>query len=242
MKYPLISVVVPAYNYAAYIGETIDSILAQTYRNIEIIIIDDGSTDNTAQVVQAYGDQVRYVAKQNEGLSAARNTGTQHAQGEYIAYIDADDTLAPTFVEATLSALNAHPEAAFAYTQQRFFEAASGVTTFPPYNLEQLKQANNIPACILIRANVAKQHPYDPQFKAWEDWDHNLLLAEHGLHGVLVNEPLINYRKHHDTQSMLDTFQEKAKVRTLGRLRLKHWRLYGVAESLRFSLWYIRNR
>jgi glycosyltransferase involved in cell wall biosynthesis len=242
MRYPLVSVVIPAYNYAQYVAETIDSVIAQTYPAIDIIVIDDGSTDDTAAVVAAYSDKVRYIYQHNAGLSAARNTGTNHARGQYIVYLDADDKLQPTFIAETYAALQADPTAAFAYSQQQFFEAAQGTTAFPAYNLALLKQANNIPACILIHTATARQYPYDSRFKAWEDWDHSLTLAENRLHGVLVDEPLILYRKHADTGSMLDTFKAKAKVRTLGQLRRKHWRLYGLAESLRFGLWYLRNR
>src|SRR5262245_12720800 len=91
MKESLISCIVPVYNGERYLAETLDSILAQTYRPLEIIIADDGSTDGTAEVVASYGDKVRYLRQDNAGASAARNVGLGAARGEFVAFLDADD-------------------------------------------------------------------------------------------------------------------------------------------------------
>ncbi|HEX8762523.1 MAG TPA: glycosyltransferase [Candidatus Saccharimonadales bacterium] len=237
MSQPLISVIIPCYNYAAYMAETIESVLQQTYSNIEIIIIDDGSTDHTAEVAASYAGRVHYYFQPNRGLSAARNAGFEKAAGDYVVHIDADDKLYPNFVERTLEAAVANPDAAFIYTQQQYFEAAHNITDFPQYNIEILKKRNYIPACTLIRADVLRRFSYDTKFTSWEDWDFYLTLAEAGLHGMRVNMPLILYRKHADQKSMLDTFGERRKIRTLARLRFKHWRLYGLMDTLRFSMW-----
>lgn len=219
---------------------TIESALAQTYPNIEIIVIDDGSTDHTAEVAASYAGRVSYYFQPNRGLSAARNAGFDKASGEYVIYIDADDKLHPMFAERTLRAAQENPNAAFIYTQQQYFEAVHSITDFPDFNIEILKKRNFIPACTLIRAGVLRRFSYDPRFTSWEDWDFYLTLAEAKLYGVRVNAPLIFYRKHSDQKSMLDTFGERRKIRTLARLRFKHWRLYGVIETLRFSVWAIK--
>lgn len=91
MKPPLISCVVPVFNGERYLRETLDSILAQTYQPLEIIVADDGSTDGTAAVVSSYGDRVRYLRQKNAGASAARNLGITVAAGEFFAFLDADD-------------------------------------------------------------------------------------------------------------------------------------------------------
>lgn len=95
MKQPLISCIVPVYNGELYLREAIDSILAQTYRPLEIIVVDDGSTDATPDVVAGYGDRLRYIRQPNAGPGAARNHGLNLAQGEFIAFLDADDLWHP---------------------------------------------------------------------------------------------------------------------------------------------------
>ncbi|NTW21731.1 MAG: glycosyltransferase family 2 protein, partial [Nostocales cyanobacterium W4_Combined_metabat2_030] len=83
-KTPQVSVIIPAYNGSRYIQQAIESVLTQTYQNWELIIIDDGSTDNTRQIVQQYGDQLRYFSQENQGVAAARNRGILEAKGEFI--------------------------------------------------------------------------------------------------------------------------------------------------------------
>lgn len=93
-----VSVVIPAYNYAHYLSKAIDSALLQEHANYEIIIVDDGSTDNTAEVIKQYGDRVRYIYQKNAGLPAARNTGIRAARFDYIGLLDADDEWLPGFL------------------------------------------------------------------------------------------------------------------------------------------------
>ena len=102
---PGVSIVIPTYNYEQYLGAAIDSALAQTYPNLEVLIIDDGSTDGTAQLIGKYGSRVRYLAQPNAGLSAARNTGIREAAHEYLVFLDADDVLAPAMVERCMAQL-----------------------------------------------------------------------------------------------------------------------------------------
>lgn len=92
---PLISVIIPCYRQAHYLPEAIDSVLAQSYRNLEIIVVNDGSDDNTDEVARGYGDKIRYVSKKNGGLSSARNAGLAIARGDYVQFLDADDVIHP---------------------------------------------------------------------------------------------------------------------------------------------------
>jgi glycosyltransferase involved in cell wall biosynthesis len=96
---PLVSVVIPTYNCAEFICEALDSVLAQTYPRLEIIVVDDGSTDDTRKRVQMYGDRIHYIRKENGGISSARNTGIKMATGEFIALLDADDLWHPQKLE-----------------------------------------------------------------------------------------------------------------------------------------------
>ncbi len=99
MLQPVVSVVIPNYNYAAYLREAIDSVLAQTYKKIEIIVVDDGSTDGSREVIESYGERVTTVFQQNQGVSAARNNGVACGSGEFVAFLDADDRWLPDKVK-----------------------------------------------------------------------------------------------------------------------------------------------
>ncbi|MBE0535810.1 MAG: glycosyltransferase family 2 protein [Phycisphaerae bacterium] len=111
-----VTAVIPAYNAAKHIGRAIDSILAQTRPAEEIIVVDDGSTDDTGRVVEAYGEQVRYVYQQNGGASVARNTGIEAAHGEWIAFLDADDEWLPQKLAEQVELHRKHPDLAWSAT------------------------------------------------------------------------------------------------------------------------------
>lgn len=100
---PLVSVIIPAYNSAKFAAKAVESVLAQTYQNYELIVIDDGSTDNTKEVLNRFAGRVNYIFQENRGPSAARNMGIKVAQGEYICFLDADDTWLPMKLEVQLA-------------------------------------------------------------------------------------------------------------------------------------------
>ena len=112
-----VSVVIPTYNRAAYISEAIQSVLDQTYSDFEMIIVDDGSTDNTREIVGSFDDsRIKYIYQKNQRLPAARNTGTNASSGEYITFLDSDDILMENAVKKGVQILDEHPEVAFSYT------------------------------------------------------------------------------------------------------------------------------
>lgn len=113
----LISVIIPTYNYGKYIEEAIKSVLQQDYAPLEIVIVDDGSTDNTREIVNPYlGDNVRYFYQENKGNAAARNFGILQANGEYIAQLDADDLYLPHKLSRQMAYMKAHPECEIVFT------------------------------------------------------------------------------------------------------------------------------
>lgn len=99
MNQPLVSVIIPNYNYANYLREAIESVLSQTYKNIEIFVVDDGSKDNSAEVLGEFGDQIHTIFQQNAGVAAARNNGVANSKGDFIAFLDADDVWLPNKIE-----------------------------------------------------------------------------------------------------------------------------------------------
>jgi glycosyltransferase involved in cell wall biosynthesis len=112
----MVSVVIPTYNSGAFLREAIQSVLSQTYVDFEVVVVDDGSTDNTESVVHSFGDQVRYVKQQNQGAGAARNQGIKRSQGEYVAFLDADDLWLPGKLREQIPLLDRDPELGLVYS------------------------------------------------------------------------------------------------------------------------------
>jgi glycosyltransferase involved in cell wall biosynthesis len=115
----LVSVVIPCYNQAHFLGEAIESVLGQTYKRHEIVVIDDGSTDDTAEVAGRYAG-VRLIRQENGGLSRARNAGIEHSEGEYLVFLDADDRLLPEALRTGVEYLGSHEECVFVFGHYRF--------------------------------------------------------------------------------------------------------------------------
>jgi glycosyltransferase involved in cell wall biosynthesis len=100
---PKVSVIIPNYNYSQYIGEAVESVLLQTYTNVEIIVVDDGSKDNSLELLETFGDKIKVLAQQNAGVSVARNNGVANSNGEFIAFLDADDVWLPEKLERQIT-------------------------------------------------------------------------------------------------------------------------------------------
>jgi glycosyltransferase involved in cell wall biosynthesis len=115
MENPLISVIIPVFNGEKFIADAIQSVLKQDYKPLEIIVVDDGSTDKTAQVVKNFAQNITYLYQENAGISASRNKGLEHANGELIAFIDADDIWTPTKLAVQLRCLQSSPDAEIAW-------------------------------------------------------------------------------------------------------------------------------
>jgi glycosyltransferase involved in cell wall biosynthesis len=119
---PLVSVIIPTYNYAVYLPRAINSCLEQTYPNLEIIVVDDGSTDDTAAAAGAFEDRIIYVRQENQGVSAARNTGLGRARGEFVVFLDADDILLKDCIASTVAVLREHPDIGIVFTDTLHLE------------------------------------------------------------------------------------------------------------------------
>ncbi|NDJ76703.1 MAG: glycosyltransferase [Chloroflexi bacterium] len=201
---PLVSIIIPTYNDRRYVCDAVDSALAQIYPHCEIIVVDDGSTDGTANLLQErYGDQIRLICQENQGAAVARNTGLHAAQGEYIQLCDADDRLLPEKIARSLAVFQAQPETALVYTRYQPLE--SDGRTFVPVVIEppppdklfcELLQVNFVPhGTVLARRNVVLAvGGYNPELPPAEDWDLWLRLAAAGHRFAWVDEVLMLYR------------------------------------------------
>ena len=122
---PKVSVIIPTFNRAQYIAAAIESVLNQTYKDFEIIVVDDGSNDNTREVLEAFMNRIKYIYKKNAGTASARNVGIKNAQGEYIAFLDSDDLFLPKKLEIQVPILDKHPEIGFVYSDSFYFKGKS---------------------------------------------------------------------------------------------------------------------
>lgn len=205
MKLPLVTIAIISYNYCDYITEAVDSALGQTYGNCEVVVIDDGSTDATLDVLKKYGGRIKVIANSHKGLIATRNYAVRHLNGEYLIQLDADDYLDRTYVEKTVKcALKTGAD--IVYTQAHVFGRAEFVTAYMDYDYEKLKHDNYIHASSLVRKNALAERSYDSYLedKGYEDWDLFLDICMDGAKAVLVNEPLLHYRKHQHSASRSD--------------------------------------
>jgi glycosyltransferase involved in cell wall biosynthesis len=205
-EYPLVSIVIPTYNTASYICETIESCLAQTYPRCEIIVVDDGSTDNTAELLTArYGDRICYLRQTRAGAAAARNHGIRAARGEFIKFCDADDLLTPTIVERCMAVLKQQPGTHIVHTRIQFIDVHSKTPLEPgPTPLSGdifcdllLGHGSGIQtSAVLARRQILLQvglFDEDPRLMRCQDWDLWLRLARK-YRFAAIDEPLVLYR------------------------------------------------
>jgi glycosyltransferase involved in cell wall biosynthesis len=206
---PLISVVINCYNHGRFLGEAITSVENQTYRNYEIIVVDDGSTDSTAEVSARYG--VRYHYQENAGISIARNVGTKLAKGDYILFLDADDRLRPDALEISIRYLLDHPDWAFISGNYIWIDGdGNPMDGGLPRGLyvgqdhyEALLRANYVGmhATVLYRREpLMRCGGYTPGLRGSEDYQVFLKIAKDhpvGCHPRIVAE----YRRHHSNTS-----------------------------------------
>jgi glycosyltransferase involved in cell wall biosynthesis len=200
MTPPLVSIVVLCHNYGRFLPEALDSALAQDHPNLEVIVIDDGSTDDSLEVASRYGDRVRVLTQENQGLARTCNRGAAEAVGDYFVFLSADDHFEPTYVSELLKGLERAAEASFAYSSARLFGAESGVMPSRPFSAFSLIRGRNyINGSALTRRAAyleAGGYPVDLGEGAFDDWDFWLTMVEQGNRGTYVPRPLLNWRRH----------------------------------------------
>ncbi|MEF2247768.1 glycosyltransferase family 2 protein [Paenibacillus sp. IITD108] len=202
---PFFSVIIPTYNRQRFIKRAIMSVLKQTCKDYEIIVVDDGSRDRTKQIVSLFRAQVRYVYQKNQGPSAARNTGIRLAKGKYIAFLDSDDRFLPRKLEKNKQFLEANQEAMFLYSW--YYEARRGrkrrVKKVKSYN-DMHKLRNRLyKRSMMIRTSTVVVHHscfnkiglFNPSYRYSQDWDMWLRLACH-YKGYCQKKYLAVYRRH----------------------------------------------
>jgi len=227
---PRISVIVPCFDLGAFLPDTIDSVLAQTYDDFEVLVVDDGSTDPATVELLAHArwPHTSIVRAPHRGVSAARNVGIAHARGDYLCFLDADDLLEPNFLERTVAALDADPTLTFVSTWLRTFGAEEWLWQPERCDLEALLAEDTVLTASLVRRDaVTALGGFDEKMpeQGYEDWDLWLGLVAAGHRGTILREPLFRYRRREGSVSQ--ELEKPAVTRQLTEyLVAKHRRHY----------------
>lgn len=200
----------PAYNAEEYIGNAIDSVLAQIYPNWELVIVNDGSTDKTAEIISSYHDpRINTIHQENAGEATARNTALDQIQSDWIAFLDADDQFMPDHLEKTISFAQQHPEYDGIYTDGFHIDPQGNPLQslssrrrgpFEGWIFEQLVRASDVfgpPLCVILRKKIVDHNHlrFDPRIVIGPDWDFFTRYSEHANFGYLDRHTCL-YRVH----------------------------------------------
>ena len=216
MKTPIISCIVPVYNGEAFLSEALDSILGQTYQKLEVIVVDDGSTDETESVARQYGTRVRYYRQPNAGAPAARDEGVRISSGELVAFLDADDLWHPEKLERQLARFLARPELGLCFTHAKHFwvsEMKEEEKRFQNHRLTQTLPAYLTQALLVRRELFQTVGNFNTGLKFADAMDWFLRAVHQGAVMELLPEALLYRRMHRQNSSMeSDTRQMTQKM------------------------------
>lgn len=217
-----VSVIVPCFNYGRFLAETVESVLVQTLPPHQIIVVDDGSTDDTAEVAARYADRIQFIQQENRGVSAARNNGIDNATGNWLAFLDADDVWEPEFLARLRPICIDNPLPAIVFTDYRTFGTVDGLQhpsdslrTWDPEKYLLSPYISVMPSATVVRAGFGVRFP---EWAGSHDEDAIFFNDVAHLGPVrCVAEPLMRYRKHPTSA------QARTAARPLGCENLRRW-------------------
>jgi GT2 family glycosyltransferase len=232
---PKVSIIIPAYNRAHMIGATLRSALHQTYVDYEIVVIDDGSTDDTESVVRAIAPKARYIKQENVGIPEVLNVCVRAAAGDYIAFLGSDDALAPRALERQTAVLDTHPNVGIVHGQAWLMDEQGCLTQLqkPPFastsyvrsgrnEIADLVMSNHIVATtVMVRKACFEECGYfDSRFGLYEDWNMWTRILKRWDVGY-VNEPLAFYRVHHGESGSIFRKADPRKLELFRRTQIE---------------------
>jgi glycosyltransferase involved in cell wall biosynthesis len=223
----LVSVIVPVYNRAHLVTETVESILAQTYSSIEIILINDGSTDDSLDIIQAlhqdYPDVIRVLNQENQGQTVARNQGINNALGKYIAFLDSDDLWVTDKLERQIPLFDEGVGLVYGgvelineYGVTTGFDACDPAIQGKIYPQLLVKNRMTGGSVVVLREALDLVGVFDPEFRAAENWDLWLRICKE-YEARLVNKPVVKYRLHQNNMSKDVALMQDAKRQIMGK-------------------------
>jgi glycosyltransferase involved in cell wall biosynthesis len=241
---PRVTVVTTVYNVVRYLGDAIGSLQAQTYKDWELVLVDDGSTAPEAEHALAEWERRGFtvIRTENRGIGAARNTGIAAGSGEFVIALDSDDRLAPTFLERTVAALDDAPEAGFSVPGVEVFGKVHGKRMPPEYDPVALLCSNVVGGYALTRRSCWEQvggYPERPaaDIDGFEDWSLLLSIVERGWRWAVVPEYLFHYRVRGDSMSASNRRPERRAevLRTFAEYHEELYRQHAVDVFLAFD-------
>jgi glycosyltransferase involved in cell wall biosynthesis len=228
---PAVSVIVPAYNVAKYIGEALDSILAQTFKDYEIIVVNDGSpdTDELERVLEPYLDSIVYIKQENRGLSGARNTAIRAARAELISLLDADDKWYPDYLAVHVEAMRSNPTIDLFYADATIFGEgldigerymnicpSDGEVTFESVVTQK---CNVLVSATIKREAIIRAGMFDESLRSAEDYDLWLRILKNGGRIAYNRQPLMYYRRRPGSLSSDPLWMSEHGAKVLKKLR-----------------------
>ena len=226
IRTPLVTVVIPCFNQADFIDECINSVLNQSYKSIEIICVDDCSTDNSVEQIKKYTDLKNFRLiknSQNLGVCASRNIAINEANGLYILPLDGDDTIEPTYIEEAVHVISSNEDIGIVYCQARFFGGINQNWDLPDFNVDDFLFNNCIFCTALFRKSdflrVGGYKPY--MIDGFEDYELWICFVELGLKPYRIDKILFNYRRKHKI-SRSDRLMDSGRFKDMKREILAH--------------------
>lgn len=223
---PLVSVVIPNFNSASFLDETIKSVLASTYPSLEIIVVDDGSTDDSALSLarwqNLFPEKIRTLYQCNQGPSIARNNGIYQAKGTYILALDSDDKIHENYISEAVEKFERNPELKLVYCEAEKFGAKNEHWKLPSFSLEALALDNMIFVSALFKkSDWEKVGGFDPRFNwGWEDWEFWIHLLKSG--GQVEKIPAVRFYYRIRKGSRRKSTNQEGKKMTIQLLNSKH--------------------
>ncbi|OAI44768.1 hypothetical protein AYO44_13595, partial [Planctomycetaceae bacterium SCGC AG-212-F19] len=244
---PLVSVITPTFNRSAFLAETIDSVLEQDYPNLEYIVLDDGSTDGTSELLEQYAGRLRWTTHANIGETRTVNKGLTMARGEFVTIVNSDDLLLPGMVGTCVDFLTAHPDVLMAYPDWLRIDEWSRVIAHNPALDCCYEEMVRIWGCIpgpgaMLRRRALELEPgRNPTYRFVGDFEYWLRL---GLHGSMKRIPLAlaTHRSHNDSAQVSQTAAVAQEIVALALDYFENWELPSRirdlrAESLEWAYW-----
>lgn len=216
-KFPLVSIVVPCYNCEKTVLETLNTIENQTYPHKEIILVDDGSSDNTKRILENYvttADQYFLFHQSNKGQASARNVGLSHAKGEYVVFVDSDDKIHPDFLREFIQVLQEDSEVNMVYSEMQTFDRENKLYNLREFKLSEFLISNCIPVFCMVRTkHIQSIGGFDENMDNNEDWECWIrLYRKYSGKAIKINKVLYYYRKRWEENSISDLSVKKNKA------------------------------